>query len=230
MSHDDHGEPIHVLIVDDQALVRMGLRMVLQSDDGITVVGEAADGDTAMSMTRALHPDVVLLDIQMPGMNGLEATAHLTAELPDSKVLIMTTFDRDDYVYSALRSGASGFLLKDADPPTMIAAVRAVAAGDAVVAPAITRRLLERFAGQLPSADRPHPARHPGLDGLTPREREVLELVGKGLSNAEIAHELYVSPATAKSHVGSMLSKLQLRDRVHLVILAYETGLVRSHS
>ncbi len=233
MSHQEqhHDEPIRVVVVDDQALVRMGLRMVLESADGITVVGEAADGATAMTMTRALHPDVLLLDIQMPGINGLEATARITEDFPDSKVLIMTTFDRDDYVYAALRSGASGFLLKDADPPTMIAAVRAVAAGDAVVAPQITRRLLERFAGQLPTnADRTHPAGHPRLDALTPREIEVLELMGKGQSNTEIASKLCVSLATVKSHVGSILSKLQLRDRVQAVIFAYETGLVRSHT
>lgn len=232
MSHQEphDSEPIRVVVVDDQALVRMGLRMVLESDEGLTVVGEAADGATAMTMTRVLRPDVVLLDIQMPGVDGLEATARITEELPDSKVLIMTTFDRDDYVYTALRSGASGFLLKDADPPTMIAAVRAIAAGDAVVAPQITRRLLERFAPQLPTnTEHPHPTGHPQLDPLTPRELEVLELMAKGLSNTEIAQELSVSPATVKSHVSSILSKLQLRDRVHAVILAYETGLVRSH-
>ncbi len=233
MSHPEPHEdtpPVRVLIVDDQALVRMGLRMVLDSDDRLTVVGEAADGATALTMTRALHPDVVLLDIQMPGINGLDATARITEDFPDSKVLIMTTFDRDDYVYTALRAGASGFLLKDADPPTMIAAIRAIAAGDAVVAPQITRRLLEQFAGQLPSRTTDHPdsGAHPRLDALTPREVEVLKLMGRGLSNAEIAQDLTVSLATVKTHVGNVLSKLGLRDRVHAVILAYETGLVRS--
>lgn len=180
-----------------------------------------------MSLTRSLRPDVVLLDIQMPGMNGLDATALITQEFPECRVLVLTTFDRDDYAFAALRAGASGFLLKDADPPTMISGVRAIAAGDAVVAPRITRKLLERFADQLPRSPQEQPAgRHPRLSALTPREMDVLVLMASGLSNDEIAHSLTISRATVKSHVSSILAKLQLRDRVHAVIVAYETGLV----
>ena len=218
---------IRVLIVDDQPLMRLGLRMVLESEEAFTVVGEANDGATAVAQTRSLRPDVVLLDVQMPGMNGLDATALITAEFPECRVLVLTTFDRDDYAFAALRAGASGFLLKDADPPTMISAVRAIAAGDAVVAPRITRRLLEQFAGQLPRNPAEQPTGpHPRLAGLTPREVEVLALMATGLSNDEIADSLTISRATVKSHVSSILAKLRLRDRVHAVIVAYETGLV----
>jgi DNA-binding NarL/FixJ family response regulator len=221
--------PIRVLLVDDQALVRMGFRLVLESEDDLTVVGEAADGANAVTMARALRPDVVLLDVQMPGVTGLEATGRILEEVPESKVLILTTFDLDEYVYAGLRAGASGFLLKDAEPTELVTAVRAVAAGDAVVAPRVTRRLLERFAVHLPVSasgeDAGTARRHPRLAALTDRELDVLALVARGLSNAEIAADLGVSPATVKSHVSSILAKLGLRDRVQAVVVAYETGL-----
>ncbi|HSO70195.1 MAG TPA: response regulator transcription factor [Arachnia sp.] len=223
-------DPIRVLLVDDQALVRMGFRLVLESQPDLVVVGEASDGDTAVALAHQLGPDVVLLDVQMPGRDGIQATALITEQVPDSRVLILTTFDLDEYVYAALRAGASGFLLKDALPAEMISAVRAVAAGDAVLAPRITKRLLEKYAQQLPlpSADRDQARRHPRLVGLTEREYDVLAHVARGLTNAEIASNLSVSPATVKTHVGSILTKLGVRDRVQAVIIAYETGLVTS--
>lgn len=222
--------PIRVLLVDDQALVRMGFRLVLESESGMEVVGEAGDGDTAVMMCRALRPDIVLLDVRMPGTGGLEATARIVAEVPESRVVILTTFDLDEYVYEGLRAGASGFLLKDTEPADMLAAVRAVAAGDAVIAPRITRRLLERFSALLPESPSDPAAGgagvHPKLTNLTDRELDVLTLMAAGRSNAEIATDLALSQATVKSHVGSVLSKLAVRDRVQAVIVAYETRLV----
>ena len=218
---------IRVLIVDDQALVRTGFRMILDAEEGLTVVGEAGDGEEAVRVAEAARPDVVLMDIRMPNLDGVEATRRLLAARDGDapRVLILTTFDLDEYVVEALRAGASAFLLKDAPPEQLIDAIRTVAAGDAVVAPRVTRRLLDRFAAHLPPAT---PAAPPAaLDTLTDREREVLVLIARGLSNAEIAAELYVSETTVKTHVGHVLTKLDLRDRVQAVVLAYETGLVR---
>ena len=214
-----------VLLADDQSLVRAGFRMILESDPTIEVVGEAATGEQAVAATRRLRPDVVLMDIQMPGGDGLQATRRIT-ESPElvSRVVILTTFERDDYVFEALHAGASGFLLKNAPPEQLISAVRVVAAGDALLAPSVTRRVIEQFTR------RPPPGGTDTLVGLTAREREVLKLVARGLSNAEIAAELVVSDATVKSHVAHLLAKLQLRDRVQAVVLAYESGLVRPGS
>jgi DNA-binding NarL/FixJ family response regulator len=223
------GSPlIRVLVVDDQELVRAGFCVILDNADGIAVVGEAADGSAALAQAEALRPDVVLMDVRMPGMDGLEATRKLTAgggpgggRVP--KVVILTTFDLDDYVYEALRAGATGFLLKDSPRADLIAAVRAAAGGDALLAPSVTRRLIEAFA-RRPAEVAPAPSR---LAALTARERDVLLLLARGRSNAEIAAALFVSEATVKTHVGNLLAKLGLRDRVQAVILAYETGIVR---
>jgi len=215
--------PIRVLVVDDQELVRLGFCVILDAADGITVVGEAANGEAAVSQVAAHTPDVVLMDIRMPGMDGLEATRVITqgaAAAP--KVVMLTTFDLDDYVYEALRAGASGFLLKDSPRHDLIAAVRAAAAGDALLAPSVTRRLIEAFARRPPETS-PSPSQ---LASLTARERDVLLLLARGRSNAEIASVLFVSEATVKTHVGNLLAKLGLRDRVQAVILAYETGIV----
>ncbi|MEU4821199.1 response regulator transcription factor [Actinomadura sp. NPDC023710] len=206
-----------VLIADDQTLVRGGFRMIL-SRSGIEVVGEAADGLEAVSAARRLRPDVVLMDIRMPGMDGLEATRRVLADDPACRVLILTTFDLDRYVYSALAAGASGFLLKDVTPEHLVASVKLIETGDALLAPSITRRLVERFA-------RPAPAPQ-GLDVLTPREKEVLRLVGGGLSNTELAAHLHLSEATVKTHVTRIFAKLGLRDRAQAVVVAYESGLV----
>jgi DNA-binding NarL/FixJ family response regulator len=217
--------PIRVLVVDDQELVRSGFCVILDAADGITVVGEAANGEAAVSAAAAHHPDVVLMDIRMPGMDGLEATRLLTRGSPGlktPKVVMLTTFDLDEYVYEALRAGASGFLLKDSPRADLIAAVRAAAAGDAMLAPSVTRRLIEVFARRPPETA-PAPSR---LASLTAREREVLVLLARGGSNTEIASALFVSEATVKTHVGNLLAKLGLRDRVQAVILAYETGIV----
>jgi len=215
--------PIRVLVVDDQELVRSGFCVILDAADGITVVGEAANGEAAVSQVAARSPDVVLMDIRMPGMDGLEATRLITggpAAAP--KVVMLTTFDLDEYVYEALRAGASGFLLKDSPRHDLIAAVRAAAAGDALLAPSVTRRLIEAFARRPPETA-PAPSR---LASLTTRERDVLLMLARGRSNAEIAAGLFVSEATVKTHVGNLLAKLGLRDRVQAVIVAYETGLV----
>ena len=216
---------IRVLLADDQALIRMGFRMVLDAEADIEVVGEAADGAAAITQAKALNPDVVLMDIRMPGVNGIEATAEITRTL-DTKVLILTTFDLDEYAFGGLRAGASGFLLKDTRPAELIEAIRTVASGEAVVSPRITRRMLEMFAGQLPSGATGSGQVDPRIASLTPRETEILCLVARGMSNAEIAAELVVSATTVKTHVGSVLAKLGVRDRVQAVVVAYETGLV----
>jgi DNA-binding NarL/FixJ family response regulator len=221
---------IRVLLADDQELLRSGFRMVLGAQEGIEVVGEAGDGDEAVVLTGRLDPDVVLMDIRMPGMDGIEATRRLAVAGARARVLILTTFDLDEYAFSGLRAGASGFLLKDVPPDQLTHAIRAVAAGDAVVAPRITRRLLDAFAHQLPGdGDEPptDAADDPRLQELTAREREVLLEVAAGRTNAEIAERLVLSEATVKTHVGRILAKLDLRDRVQAVILAYELGLVR---
>ncbi|MBO2452070.1 response regulator transcription factor [Actinomadura barringtoniae] len=214
---------IRVLLADDQELVRAGLRMALDAASGIEVVGEAGTGAQAVRLARELRPDVAVMDIRMPGMDGIEATQMITTERPAARVIMLTTYDEDANVYASLRAGAGGFLVKDMPLDDMIAAVRVVAAGDALIAPGVTRRLIAEFAA------RPEPAPPAaGLDGITGREREVLTLVGRGLSNAELAADLHISPGTAKTHVASLLAKLGARDRVQLVILAYERGLVSS--
>ena len=214
--------PLRVLVADDQELVRAGFCVILEAA-GFTVAGEAADGAAAVALADSERPDVVLMDIRMPVMDGLEATRLITAAGPGApKVVILTTFDLDDYVYEALRSGASGFLLKDAPRADLVAAVRVAAAGDALLAPSVTRRLIEAFA-RRPASVAPAPSR---LASLTPRERDILLQVARGRSNIEIARELVVTEATVKTHVGHLLAKLGLRDRVQAVILAYETGAI----
>ena len=214
-----------VLIVDDQPLQRMGFRMVLESERGVSVVGEAENGIDAVRRTADLSPDVVLMDIRMPGMDGIEATRRITETGGRSRVLVLTTFDLDEYVYAALRAGASGFLLKDARPDELLAGIRAVALGDAVVAPALTRRLLHAFTKALPSAER-RAAEEPRLRTLTDRELEVLRAVAAGLTNSEIAQELRLSESTVKTHVSRAFAKIGARDRVQAVIIAYDVGLV----
>jgi DNA-binding NarL/FixJ family response regulator len=217
---------IRVLIVDDQPLMRTGFRMILDAEPDIEVVGEGSQGFEAIELADHVRPDVVLMDIRMPRMDGIEATRRLAGPQARDpvRVLILTTFDLDELVLGALRAGASGFLLKDAPPEDMLDAVRVVARGDALIAPSVTRRLLDRFASKLPDPQR---ARPPALDGLTAREVEVLGLMARGMSNAEIAEQLVVSETTVKTHVGRVLSKLDLRDRVQAVVLAYETGIVQ---
>ncbi len=213
-----------VLVVDDQALVRVGLRKIFESDSELTVVGEAGDGEDAVAAARALGPDVVLMDIRMPVLDGIEATRRIVAAQPSTRVVILTTFGLDTYVFEALRAGASGFMLKDAPPEELVAAVRIVASGDALLAPAVTRTVVEEFARRPPAAVTAEPSA--ALGGLTPREREVLDLLARGLSNPEICRQLVISEATAKTHVARILQKLDLRDRVQAVIYAYENGVV----
>jgi DNA-binding NarL/FixJ family response regulator len=223
---------IRIVLVDDQELLRTGFRMILDAQQDMTVVGEAADGLAALKLLDKCVADVVLMDVRMPKLDGVEATRRLLSGgegrhadgdgVP--RVLILTTFDLDEYAFAAIKAGASGFLLKDVPPAELLTAIRAVHSGDAVVAPSTTRRLLDRFAPMLPATDAPPP---PSLAGLTDREREVLILIAQGLSNAEIAGRLVLSEATVKTHVGRILMKLELRDRVQAVVLAYETGLVR---
>jgi DNA-binding NarL/FixJ family response regulator len=213
---------IRVVIADDQGMVRAGFRSLLESEPDIEVVGDAADGEQAIAAVRRLRPDVVLMDIRMPGLDGLEATRRLVRDGTTARVLVLTTFDLDEYVFDALRAGASGFLLKDATADELASAVRLLAQGDALLAPAVTRRVIEAF-GQLPARDTAAVER---LAELSPREVEVLRLLARGRSNAEIARELVVSEATAKTHVSNVLAKLRLRDRIQAVIFAYESGLV----
>ncbi|HEU4675256.1 MAG TPA: response regulator transcription factor [Motilibacteraceae bacterium] len=219
--------PVRVLLVDDQPLLRTGFRMILEAEPDLLVVGEAPDGEQAVELTRTLLPDVVLMDVRMPRLDGVEATRRITSAPVGAvtpRVLVLTTFDLDEYVVQALRAGASGFLLKDVPAEDLVSAIRVIAAGDAVVAPSITRRLLDRFASRLPTEDdSPTPEL---LAQLTERELDVLRLVARGMSNAEIAQELGVSETTVKTHVGHLLTKLSLRDRVQAAVLAYETGLV----
>ena len=214
---------LSVLIVDDQALVRAGFRMILDAEEDIDVAGEAADGADAVAEAQRLKPDVILMDVRMPQVDGIEATRRLLGtDGVDTKVVMLTTFDMDEYVYDALRAGASGFLLKDVPPEQLVAGIRAVAQGDALLAPSVTRRVIAEFAQRPPASVRTVP---PQVEELTARELEVLKLVAKGLSNAEIAKELFVSETTVKTHVAHMLTKLGVRDRVQAVVLAYECGL-----
>jgi len=214
-----------VLIVDDQALVRAGFRMILEAEDDMEVVGEAADGRAAVAEAQRLGPDVVLMDVRMPEVDGIEATRQLLGPGgAATKVVMLTTFDMDEYVYEALKAGASGFLLKDVPPEQLIAGIRAVASGDALLAPSVTRRVIEEFVRRPPRSVQTLP---PKLAGLTARELEVLKLIARGLSNAEIAAQLFVSETTVKTHVAHILMKLGLRDRVQAVVLAYESGLVQ---
>jgi DNA-binding NarL/FixJ family response regulator len=215
---------IRVLLCDDQALVRSGFGMILDARDDLEVVGEAEDGHEVIERARELDPDVILMDIRMPNVDGVEATRRLVKAGSRARILILTTFDLDEYVYDALRAGASGFLLKDVQPAQLVDAIRVVAAGDALLAPSVTRRLLDRFAGALPGDEAKPPA---ALEALTERELEVLKLLAGGLSNAELAEQLFLSETTVKSHISSVLRKLDLRDRVQAVVLAYEAGLVR---
>ena len=212
---------VRVVLADDQPLVRAGLRVLIADTPGLDIVGEAATGTEAVQLARDIHPDVVVMDIRMPGMDGIEATRIIMADPGTTRVVVLTTFDDDDYVYAALRAGASGFLVKDMALDDILTAIRVVAAGDALIAPSVTRRLIEEFACR----PEPAPPRRK-IDGITQREHEVLALVGRGMSNSEIAAHLYISMATAKSHVARLLAKLDARDRVHLVIIAYEADLV----
>ena len=215
---------IRIVLADDQALIRVGLRALAEAEPDIEVVGEAADGRQALEVVKAMRPNVVVMDIRMPLMDGLEATRLIAADpgLADVRVLVLTTFEVDEYVFEALRAGAGGFMLKDADPADLLRAIRVVAAGDSLLSPRVTRRVVEAFAG------RPAPTgpRTTLLSGLTEREREVVALVGSGLSNDEIAEKLFISPATARTHVSRAMSKLDARDRAQVVVFAYETGLV----
>jgi len=229
---DSTGSDIRVLLVDDQPLIRLGFTMVLGSVDGISVVGEADDGAAGVALTESLRPDVVIMDVRMPGVDGIEATSLIASRFPLTRVIILTTFDLDEYAFAGLRAGASGFLLKNARPAELIQAIRSVAAGDAIVAPRITRRMLDLFGSQLPddSAAPRAPAvdRNSLLAALTEREFEVFGAVAKGRTNAEISAEMFLSESTVKTHVGHILMKLALRDRIHAVVLGYETGVVAS--
>jgi DNA-binding NarL/FixJ family response regulator len=217
---------LRVLLCDDQALVRSGFRLILENQ-GIDVVGEAEDGQEAVALARKLDPDVILMDVRMPNVDGVEATRRVVGGGSRARILILTTFDLDEYVYEAIRAGASGFLLKDVHPPQLVDAIRVVAAGEALLAPTVTRRLLDRFAATMPESEATTPAE---LESLTERELEVLRLLAGGLSNAELAQRLFLSETTVKSHISSILRKLDVRDRVQAVVLAYEAGLVRPGS
>ncbi len=212
-----------ILLVDDERLLRTGFSMILRSEPDLAVVGEAADGEAAVTAVAELHPDVVLMDIRMPGLDGLEATRRIVASGSPARILVLTTFDLDTYVYAALAAGASGFLLKDTPEDQLIGAIRAIAAGNGLFAPSVTRRLIQHFAGQTPT-----PARTTALDSLTEREREILKLLGGALSNAEIAGVLYISEHTVRTHVARILAKLHLHDRAQAIVVAYETGLIRA--
>lgn len=220
------GRPVTVVLADDQALMRMGFRMVLDTEGGIEVVGEASDGASALAQARALKPDVILMDVRMPGVNGIDATAQIIRQCPGTKILILTTFDLDEYAFAGLKAGASGFLLKDTRPAELADAIRTVASGEAVVSPRVTRRMLEMFASHLPEDGADEAKEDPRIASLTPREREILVLMAQGMSNAEIADHLVVSATTVKTHVGNVLAKLDVRDRVQAVVVAYETGLM----
>jgi DNA-binding NarL/FixJ family response regulator len=215
------GSPLRVLIVDDQALVRAGFRMILEGAGDFQVVGEVSDGEQAIMAVRRHRPDLVLMDVRMPNLDGIEATRRILASGADCRIVILTTFDLDEHVFAALRAGASGFLLKDVSPEQLVASLRLLAQGKAILAPSVTRRLIERFAA--PGVE---PAVSQLLGSLTDREREVLILVGRSLSNEEVANQLHVSESTVKTHVGRVLAKLGLRDRVQAVVFAYETGLI----
>lgn len=219
--------PIKVLLVDDQPLLRMGFRLILEGEGDLEVVGEASDGAEAVRKVEELEPDVVLMDVRMPAMDGIEATRRITASASNARIIILTTFDLDEYAFSGLQAGASAFLLKDVAPAELVHGVRLVASGDAVVAPRVTQRLLETYVrgGRAPG-QAPVQPRDPLLEELTPRETEMLEAIAGGLSNAEIAHKFFLSEATVKTHVRRILTKLHLRDRVQVVVYAYETGLV----
>ena len=220
--------PIGVLLVDDQPLLRMGFRLILEGEEDLAVLGEASDGAEGVSLAATLKPDVVLMDVRMPVMDGIEATTRIVDQSPETKVIILTTFDLDEYAFAGLQAGASAFLLKDVAPEELVHAVRLVASGDAVVAPRVTARLLEAYVrdGAPRRGSGPAPERDPLLGDLTPRELEVLGAMSEGLSNAEIAHRFFLSEATVKTHVRRILTKLHLRDRVQAVVYAYETGLV----
>lgn len=219
-------QPITILLVDDQPLLRMGFRLILEGEEDLTIVGEASDGADAVRQVRDLNPDVVLMDVRMPVLDGIEATRAITASGSCARIIILTTFDVDEYAFAGLQAGASAFLLKDVAPAELIQAVRVVASGDAVVAPRVTQRLLETYVRGVPRPALTPAPRDPLLDDLTPRETEMLEAMAEGLSNAEIAHRYFLSEATVKTHVRRILTKLHLRDRVQAVVYAYETGLV----
>lgn len=236
MAEEAPARGIRVLLVDDQPLIRLGFRMVLEGEPDLAVVGEADDGAGAIARTSELAPDVVVMDVRMPGMDGIAATERIVADSPGTRVLIVTTFDLDEYAFAGLRAGASGFLLKNAPPAELVHAIRTVAAGDAIVEPRVTRRLLDLFGGQLPAdgvaesaaSERARdPLDDPRLAALTEREAEVFTAIARGMSNAEISQALYLSESTVKTHVGRILMKLGLRDRIHAVVLGYETGVVR---
>ncbi len=215
---------ITVMIVDDQELVRLGLRALIENEDGLAFAGEAADGTAAVAIARETHPDIVLMDIRMPGIDGLEATRRISADpsLTDTRIIVLTTFERDEYIVDAVRNGASGFLLKDTSPARLVEAIELVADGGALLSPSVTRTLIREFVTRPARATTPHPQ----LDALTDREREIVGLVGEGLSNDEIASRLHISPATARTHVGRAMTKLAARDRAQLVVFAYQSGLV----
>lgn len=223
---------IRILIADDDTLVRAGLRLMLETQDDLEVIGEAGDGRDAVDLAAELRPDVVLMDIRMPGVDGLEATREITGDAEgdrSARVLILTTFEIDEYVYEAVRAGASGFLLKRTPPEELLAGIRVVAGGDALLSPSVTRRLMKEFAAATAGGPQPTDVRNRDLDRLTDREREILVLIGRGLDNREIAAECFIGESTVKTHVKHILMKLELRDRIHAVVFAYETGLLSPH-